>query len=183
MHEPAGPSTLPLAESVNPSVTPSTTADTISRPKIMRRPATFSSTAHSNPLPFELLKISPIVEHVASSHLRPWQDDGRFGMTLLVIVVVINLVLALAIPTPQRINAAFEEKVTVFTESGNFMPAANTEGHASVTTYAQPEDSQRSGPFFDLRQMPTTQNTFEISPNDIPAPNAQALDQPSPSEQ
>jgi hypothetical protein len=89
MHEPAGPSTLPLAESVNPSVTPSTTADIISRPKIMRRPATFSSAVHNNPLPFELLKISPIVEHVASHHFRPWQDDGRFGMTLLVIVVVI----------------------------------------------------------------------------------------------
>ena len=183
MHEPAGPSTLPLAESVNPSVAPASSADMISRPKIMRRPATFSAAAHNNPLPFELLKISPVVEHVASTHLRPWQDDGRFGMTLLAIVVVINLVLALAIPTPQRSNTAFEEKVTVITESGNFMPAANTAAHAPVTTYAQPEDSRRSGQFFDLQQMSPTQNVLDVSPHDVPAPNAQALDQPSPSEQ
>ena len=143
----------------------------------MRRPATFSTPSGASQLPFELLKIAPVVEHIATPQQRPWQDDSRFGMALLGIVLVINLLLAIAIPAPHRDTVAFTEKAVSTNDSGNFMPAPTSGEHAPITIYAQPEDGRRSTQFFDLRQIPPSQNSLSVSPKDIPAPTAQALDQ------
>ncbi len=178
MSESAGSTSSVLAESASSAAASSGAGEITNRPKVMRRPATFSAPSHQGPLPFEMLKIPPVVEHVATPQYRPWQDDGRFGIALLAIVVIINVLLAVAIPSPHRAPISFAEKATIaHSDNDSFMAAPTTKEHATVTIYAQPSDDRRSTQFFDLRQLPSSQNSLSVSPHDMPAPNAQALDQ------
>ncbi len=64
----------------------------------MRRPAQFSTTqaeiiSHSLPRhqPHIAAEAPPITSPAPE---RPWQDDGRFAITLLILVIAINLVLS-----------------------------------------------------------------------------------------
>ena len=64
---------------------------TLVRPKAMRRPAQFASQAVAAPAPAEL---APTTSQAASKPqvvTRPWQDDGRFAMTLLAVIILMNI--------------------------------------------------------------------------------------------
>ncbi len=92
------------------------------RPKVMRRPAHFSAvpvvvekdapaatTPAPNvpaPLADELLRTEPTPPPLPPSHaLRSWQDDARFGVAMLFIVLVVNLGLMLWLPQLQPSTA------------------------------------------------------------------------------
>lgn len=64
-------------------------ADFAARPKIMRRPAQFSS-----PSPVIIVQapmLNPPTETNSVMATQSWQDDGRFAIALVVVVVAINL--------------------------------------------------------------------------------------------
>jgi hypothetical protein len=62
------------------------------RPKVMRRPAQFASRAITpQPLPALLTQVDAPTNTKTVLHTRAWQDDGRFAMTLLAIIIVINV--------------------------------------------------------------------------------------------
>lgn len=73
-------------------------SSSVARPKIMRRPAQFSQAAGEIILSDISLKApSPTVADTASINppaSRTWQEDGRFAITLLAIVIGINLILS-----------------------------------------------------------------------------------------
>jgi len=74
------------------------TADGQARPKIMRRPAQFSTT-NAEIIPHGILHPMPNITAEAPllpnpTPERSWQDDGRFALTLLAIVISINLALS-----------------------------------------------------------------------------------------
>jgi hypothetical protein len=103
--------------------------------------------------------------HAHAPHPRSWQDDGRFGVALLAIIVLLNIALALAIPSPHRDAASVAEKITAAPagDSTAIMPAATARDRATVTLYAQPSDDTNSPPFADAPQ---------TLPPDTPSPDA-----------
>ena len=142
-----------------------TTGEAVSRPKVMRRPATFSAPNHLEPLPSEPVNLAPRVGHgQAPTPSRAWQDDGRFGVALLTLILLINIALALVIPSPHRDAASVAEKMAA-TPAGDgttLMPAATARDRATVTIYAQPTDNKNSPPFADAPQ---------TLPSDAPSPD------------
>ena len=68
------------------------TGDAGVRPKVMRRPAQFANKAiTTQPLPTLLTQADGADNTKAIPHARAWQDDGRFAITLLAIVIIINI--------------------------------------------------------------------------------------------
>jgi hypothetical protein len=69
------------------------------KPKVLRRPAQFSAPTSHAPTPETTnLRTDALTkpEQPASQALtRPWQDDGRFAISLLAIVIVVNIALSL----------------------------------------------------------------------------------------
>ena len=83
------PSTPPLAANGNP----------VARPKTMRRPAHFSHSEHPlAPATVNLALVAPTAtpQRVGTDKTapttRPWQDDGRFAVILLALVIAVNVV-------------------------------------------------------------------------------------------
>lgn len=98
------------------------------KPKILRRPAQFSSPAapsHDRATPdLRLDTAAPAAPLTTSPLPRPWQDDPRFAIALLTIIIVVNLALSLWLspgsPSPSiadttRISAAEEPASTAST--------------------------------------------------------------------
>lgn len=86
----------------------------LARPKVLRRPTQFSgSTPVTEDLRAEstsdvVIAAFPLTERTQTkkpqatrpfAH-RAWQDDGRFAITLLAVVVIVNTVLAMWLGTP-----------------------------------------------------------------------------------
>lgn len=69
------------------------------KPKIMRRPAQFSTptltTANTSTPDLHLDAPQPVPQHLAAPMPRPWQDDPRFAIALLAIVIIVNVALSL----------------------------------------------------------------------------------------
>lgn len=91
-------SNAPTASTVAPS------ADGAVRPKVMRRPAQFSTPASNLRVPPTLPleqrldaalrePAAPAVQATPSA--RAWQDDGRFAVALLAIVIVVNVAVSI----------------------------------------------------------------------------------------
>jgi hypothetical protein len=96
--------------------------DSTARPKISKRPAQFSSpaarassvTALAPLLTPEAPMSAPAT--AASAH-KPWQDDGRFAVALLTIVLLVNLIVSYWLSqvqpaTPQKNPIAAEMSIT-----------------------------------------------------------------------
>lgn len=65
------------------------------RPKVLRRPAHFSAQSLAEAP--EPVLISLQHTHAEQKHtpaFRAWQDDGKFAITLLALVIVVNLVVS-----------------------------------------------------------------------------------------
>jgi len=116
-------------------VTPAS-PEVTNRPKVMRRPANFSAATASRPMPFEPLPADLLPTPPTHAAARSWQDDGRFGLAMLVVVMMVNLLLTLAFSSPQ---AAKEVETTIIQSSGDPRAHATTVTESSpVTIYAQP---------------------------------------------
>lgn len=98
---------------IRPMLTQS--ADAQARPKIMRRPAQFSNTGaqiipHSLPLNMPNITTDMAPSTPIPQPPRAWQDDGRFAITLLALVIGINLLVSawLSTITPEKSVALLE---------------------------------------------------------------------------
>lgn len=66
------------------------------RPKVLRRPAHFGAKPIESPVPVLLpLQSSEFNEQpLASTPARAWQDDGKFAITLLGLVILVNIIVS-----------------------------------------------------------------------------------------
>lgn len=103
------------------------------RPKIMRRPAHFSGPpTQDTPTP------PPTTPAKAASApitvgMRPWQEDGRFGLALVVILLMVNLGLMLWLPRlqPRATPVDSVAMPVIIGSKSDALPSA-------VTLYSQP---------------------------------------------
>lgn len=155
------------------------------RPKVLRRPAQFSRKA--DPLVSDAAPIStpaaPSLSPVPVSTARSivkfapgWQDDGRFGVAIIFCLVLFNVVLAFTLShTPRETVSSGPSTVTLMNNAS--MPSAVRHGPDSgVTVYSEPR-TPGEGSSMDLEELSDEHNDFSVSPNDIPAPTARALDE------
>ncbi len=130
----------------------STPSEPLVRPKVMRRPAHFSATtvaktpAPSAPAPArprdtasenENLAASPAAPAASTSPAqKPWQDDIRFGIALLSILVLVNFALIMWLPHMRTPSAQGTTQTVVTT------PAAQAPKplEAPLTFYSKPEE-------------------------------------------
>lgn len=86
------------AYKIPPQAAASAGAELAVRPKVLRRPAHFNTkTAIEAPVPVLLplhTATSQAAEKPSPAAFRAWQDDGKFAITLLAIVIVVNLVVS-----------------------------------------------------------------------------------------
>ncbi|MFZ4541872.1 MAG: hypothetical protein ACOYNL_08730 [Rickettsiales bacterium] len=79
--------------------------ESMARPKVLRRPAQFSKTYIPSRLP------TPIAPNLAAPDPAPvapiqrlWQDDGRFAITLFIIVVLVNVAVTSWLSTMEHLT-------------------------------------------------------------------------------
>lgn len=117
-----------------PRMTPDEDA-TAARPKVMRRPAQFSKAAPPAMADTPHLPIPVAPEPPAPRAMRshPWQEDGRFGLALVAILLAVNLALMLWLPhlVPAPATTAPQNPVVILGAA----PAVTSQ---PVTLYAQP---------------------------------------------
>lgn len=97
------PDSLTTASAPSPG-TPAS-SDMVARPKVMRRPSQFSQPAsvlRSEPArAIETRLDAPPTRDAATAPtqgaptLRPWQEDGRFAVALLAIVIAVNVLVSI----------------------------------------------------------------------------------------
>jgi hypothetical protein len=99
-----------LAQSFSPEAAASSQPLREARPKVMRRPAQFSSsrsptTSPNAPVTGAINLQDTRIDSTPLPQLSPpapatklWQDDARFGIAMLTIVVLVNLALILWLP-------------------------------------------------------------------------------------
>jgi len=127
-----------LAENLPTFTSTSQEPATPARPKVMRRPAHFSdirpapSVAPAIVLPAattideneNLSASAPLPAAVALPPSKPWQDDVRFGIAMLTIVVLVNVALMLWLPNMRPTN----------------IPAADVKNEATAGAVTTPPD-------------------------------------------
>lgn len=160
--------------------------ETIARPKLSRRPASFSRPAPDTaPLATSaLMPLEPLPLAAASAPVRPaspaaptaWQEDARFGIAMLLLVALVNIALVYSLPLLPHTEATVQPSQVA--AKAPSMPEAVGRGPDGVTLYSQPVEERRTWQQFDLRRTRTEQNTLSVSPSDFPAPTARALDRP-----
>ena len=160
---------------------PTALTDVPVRPKIMRRPATFAAPAALA----EPSLLTPTSEnHAAPSRAaqsarhatRLWHEDARFGLALIVALLMLNTLLGVLVPY-LPIAAMKDEKPSGAVLFGSAaMPHAVRQEDPEVTSYLDPQSNQRLSRQFDLNQIDPEKNSLSISPQDVPPPRARALD-------
>jgi hypothetical protein len=160
----------PPAEPSSPSIATEGSA----RPKIMRRPAQFSGSLPAAIPALPAIAAAPTKPETAPT--RPaWQDDGRFGVALVLSILVVNIALMILLPrlghTSEGSIAAPPSSISsVMPDIGNNVDGAD---NAAVTLYAPADAPRRTS--FDLGHLDDAQNKLSVSPRDVPAPRARAL--------
>lgn len=165
------------------AVPPSTGSEPQARPKVMRRPPQFSrkpeiaaplaaapiSTA--DPLPAMAPPAAP-----RASFQPGWQEDGRFGVLVIACLLLFNILLAFTLANiPHRTADRGPATVTLMNNAS--MPSAIRRPQAAnVTVYSEPKLLSESSSM-DLENLPEEHNDFSVSPRDVPAPTARALDE------
>ena len=131
-----------------PTLVSSAPAEAPARPKVLRRPAQFSSSATSNVItpivvpPTTKLDDMPDVTPVAP---RPaWQDDGRFAVMLLAIIILMNVVVVswLGLITP----AAPKPVITVQQQPSAVPTIPTKQRSVSVFSQSGEEEYERHLP-------------------------------------
>lgn len=156
-----------------PDPTPATHAatDLSVRPKVLRRPAHFSGSTASVEIMRDTAPITPpsTAQATAPTPLA-WQDDGRFGLVMFVLIASINIGLILWLPQLHRARAPSPPEPVQLTATIE----PSTGKNPAVTFYAHPDEKSGRTPFF--QSLNAQQNTLSVSPADIPAPRAQPFD-------
>lgn len=117
IESPAAPANAPLTETEN-----------VARPKVLRRPAQFSQPATpAHPKlqpPIDIRLDAPARDTptaAAPIAQRNWQDDGRFAVALLAIIIMVNVIVGVWLTR----MAPAEAPVTPATTSTANDPAAS----------------------------------------------------------
>ena len=133
------------AQFVN-DTTPSTVTEALARPKVMRRPAHFSTapdapSPRAQPVDDERITTLPAPVSAPTVSSRIWQDDARFGTVMLLIVVLVNMGLMVWLPhirVPVASHNATIEQAAPITQD-----AAPVTG---VTLYTKPAPAAHALP-------------------------------------
>ncbi len=157
------------------------------RPKFSRRPASFSRPAPgagpiaapaAAPIPTSTDALEPLAatqpNRVPTLVTNAWQEDARFGVVMLVLVLLVNLALVYGLPLLPHGNVVRGNDQITF--KAPTMSDAVGRTPASVTLYSQPEEERRTIYMLDLHNTASQQGVLSVSPNDTPPPIARALD-------
>lgn len=156
------------------------------RPKFSRRPASFSrpqpgggsvAPATDEVLLTPSVPVTPATVRPVVPTPTPWQEDARFGVAMLVLVLLVNLALVYGLPLLPSGQYPSEGPKQAIAKAPTMPDAMGRRG--GVTLYSQPEEERRTIYLLDLRNT-SEQNTLSVSPHDIPAPTARALDEALP---
>lgn len=145
------------------------------RPKVLRRPAQFSRMAA--PIARTTPEKTPKATASTPEQTRPaasWQEDNRFGLVLIGLLVVANLALIFATPLLVH-DGTGTPASSVTIVSGTAMPSAMTTERQRITMYSDPEMLQENERRMDLNQLPPEHNDFSVSPYEVPPPEARAF--------
>lgn len=106
------------------AVSASVASDNTVRPKVMRRPAQFSPTSASPTITSQalVLAMDPPAEKPARS--PAWQDDMRFAIALLAIIIFVNLAVMFWL---SRMPAQTPEVTRITQSTNSDDPAAPTQ--------------------------------------------------------
>lgn len=155
---------------------PTTDDAATARPKFARRPASFSRSEPDAeaPLPPALPKIAaaPKLPAIPPSHPHAWQEDARFGIVMLLLVLLVNLALAYGLPYQPAARIVTEP--TQVEAKAPAMPSAIGHERNRVTTYAQPDGERRTIRQLDLREADLPDDSVTV---DTPAPVAKPLEE------
>ena len=160
------------------SSTPPTPRDTVAvRPKIMRRPATFAAPAAKDvpPTASPITPAAPPQSTTANARLL-WHEDARFGLMLILALLMLNMLLGVLIPYLPIATRGEEKSAGVVLFGSAAMPNAVRQDAARVSSYTDPQSGQRLQGQFDLNQVDPQQNALSVSPRDTPPPRARSLD-------
>ena len=154
----------------------------LSRPKFSRRPANFTSELHSQTTISDRMHPMPTMPVPRWEGVAPWQEDVRFGIVLVLLLLAFNVLLIAFMPS----LPTFSERSLPMESSAQLgsMPVqvpTTIPGSPAVTFYAQPEQNKSDYKPHDLPYEDSTQNSLSISPQDFPAPVARPLESASPS--
>ena len=161
---------------------PSAVVGENARPKVMRRPQHFSNVALNAPVDAasrsentaEAMAVIPTAAP-RSHNTRVWYEDTRFGLLLIVTLVLLNGLLGALVPYLSHTVMKQEIENDTILLGDSALPEAKRQ-ESRVTTYADPTAAARLRTQFDLEEMNPAQNALSVSPHDIPAPRARALD-------
>lgn len=155
--------------------------ETSAKPKVLRRPAQFSrkgAATPEQPAPHLAEAALPTMPHVsprmptASVTSPHWQEDGRFGMTMVAVVLAVNVLLSLLLPLVNP-HVRLEAPATMRLNNNAAMPATHRNPQQSVRVYTEPNHQQGDG--WDLNSLAEDYNEFTTSPSEMPAPTAREL--------
>ncbi len=140
----------------------------------MRRPPQFSRAMVPATKPLQQIIVP--ARKPAEPSRRAWQEDGRFGAVLIVSVTLVNFILILLVGQ-LPVMMPVDESTSTPSSDTTIMPSATTNTEdGDITLYADPEVEARLDHQFDLNHLDPRRNELSISPQDIPAPEARALD-------
>ena len=153
--------------------------DAISRPKFSRRPASFAIAPTGEKAEQHLPRgfapsMPPSKMPAAIMTTVAWQEDIRFGIVLVLLLLVLNIMLGMAMPLLPALQVGNDSNESI--AAMGQMPQA-VRGHVSVaspvTFYAQPAEKKSPEDSPDEDAAPENLST---SVDDFPAPIAKPLD-------
>ncbi len=151
--------------------TASTLTEPAIRPKVMRRPAHFAggeTLAAGADSAAETANI-PTIPTLYTPPARYWQEDARFGLALVLLVVVINALLILCLPLAGK---GARMPGATFASAEPNAPVASEAPAGLVTIYTQPGGLREGGELVTHTRLAPLLGT---RPDEMPVPRATPL--------
>jgi hypothetical protein len=150
------------------------------RPKVLRRPSQFShvpATPAEAPPEQQLPALLPNARPApAATVSHGWQEDSRFGLLLIAVLVVVNGALALLLPLLPAPDFHSEPN-TLQQNTQATMPSSHAKATKEpITIYAEPRTRTRDDGM-SLDSLPSDYNIFETEPATLPVPRARSIDE------
>ena len=153
---------------------PSVAEDGASRPKFSRRPASFSPAEVREELPARVVRMQPEKPKPSVAvTATPWQEDIRFGLALVALLLLANLGIIYLMPLLNVREPRESIRDTTVTSESVPHSAGDDSG---VTVYAQPEEERSIPQQLNLQNASGAQNELSTSPHQFPPPVAQPMD-------
>ncbi len=159
-------------------------AEIAARPKFARRPASFSrgtpTPMAAMPAPSSEADTPKLTARTALPALAlhgpahtAWQEDARFGVVMLVLVLLVNIALVYGLSHLPTGTTATPGPTQV-TAKAPSMPQAVNRSDNGITFFTQPSEARRTLQQFNLRSKEVG-TSLSVSPQDFPAPTARPL--------